>query len=335
LAIYDPLWWTPPPKPGPGYVWKNNKWVKKPTGKPVLPGDKPKPTPVPASPSGGGGGYGGGGGGGGTANPGLSTYIQEYRLRFRPGGDPPPDLLKKAKDNNWSIAYFDQQVRLNDKNYWRSIEAKSLLPSFNRTMKILFPGLADKTKQAALMKSKFYKQTAMWYLKNGIGMRKGGEEVLYGHITNTARWNKANPYWKDFAKNRNIGVVAESNPLLYKQYLDTLKEGFAQVGLDKLPEDYYRTFFRGRYASKEGIGQLAENLKQYSGTAASQGWFQGEGLSSGQTKTAVLDADAQGRDLRARMAKSFGVRSSFLGSEEKPLGNANLNERGKLVNPLV
>jgi hypothetical protein len=35
------------------------------------------------------------------------------------------------------------------------------------------------------------------------------------------------------------------------------------------------------------------------------------------------------------MASHFGVRASFLGSEEKPIGNTDLNQRGQLTNKLI
>lgn len=320
-------------RPAKGWYWYGqnkageNIWVYDPGHADVKP---PKP-PTPPAPSGGGGVYYSGGGGT-TADKGLSTYIQEYRLRFHPGGKPPEDLLKKAEAGNWSIAYFDQQVRMTDPTYLRSVEAKTLLPDFSRTMRILFPGLADRTKQAQLMKSSFYRRAAKWYLQNGIGLRQNGEESLYNYITGTRRWNKANPYWKDYARNRNIGVVAEANPIMYKSYLESLRQNFKEYGME-LPEDYYRAFFRSRYASKSGIGDLQKNLQQVAEQGQSFGWFTGEPLSKKETKTTLFGGKEQ-TDLRRRLAKSFGIRSSFLSSEPKSVGT-DLSEQNKLVKPLL
>ena len=321
--------------PGKGWSWQGqnkageNVWKRTP-GRTV---DSPKPS---GSGGGGGGGGGYGGGGGGSADPGLSTYIQEYRLRFHPGGTPPSALLSAAKAGKWSLAYFDQQIRLKDKSYFRSVEAKRLLPSFNRTMKVLFPGLADKTKEKALMKSSFYRKTALWYLKNGVGLASASQsaEALYGRITNTAKWNRQNPYWNAYSKNKNIGVVAEANPLLYKSYLESLQQNFAAMGIEQLPEDYYRTFFKSRYASKSGMGEMQGNLKQVAEQGGSYGWWQGKGMGTGQVKTAALDSSAQGVDLRSRLAKSFGTRNSFLGNEQKGF-DSQLTNQGKLVKPLI
>lgn len=288
--------------------------------------DAPKQS---APPSGGGGG---GGGGGGSASPGLSSYIQEYRLRFRPEGDPPADLLKKAEAGNWSLAYFDQQVRLKDSSYLTSLEAKTLLPDFAKTMKILFPGLANRANQKQLMKSSFYRKAAQWYLRNGVGLQRGGEEALFGWVTNTGRWNKANPYWKDYAANPNIGVQVESNPLVYKTYLQTLRQSFKDMGME-LPDDYYRAFFKSRYASKNGISEMQGNLKQIAQQGQSFGWFEGQNLTKEQKKQTIFGGQQQ-TDLRSRLAKSFGVRRSFLSGDTKGT-ETTLSNENKLIKPLI
>jgi hypothetical protein len=278
------------------------------------------------------GGYsGGGGGGGGSANPGLSEYIQDYRIRFFNDGKPPADLLKKAKDQNWTLAYFEMQVRLHDPKYLRSKEAKALLPQFNRTMQILFPGLAKRDKQAQLMKSDFYRKQAVWYLRQGIGLLGDqGMELLYGRITNTRRWNQNNPYWKAFAKNRNINTQLEADPLRYKTYLETFKQNFHEVGLTDIPDDYFRTFFRSRYASEEGISQMQQNLKTYVGGRGALQWFEGKPMTTKDVKTATLDAGQKGRDLRWRLASKVGTRQNFIGSEQQGFGK-KLNEREQIT----
>lgn len=324
-VIYDPLAWLKELEAQRGYdAWLSTQ------NQPELPASTtPKPTTTTTTPSGSSSGSSG------AANPGLSPYIQDYRLNFFPQGDPPASLLSKAKANNWSIAYWRMQVRMNDPKYWRSMEAKQLLPDFNRTMRILFPGLANKAKQAQLMKSNFYRQQAMWYLKNGIGLQKGaGAEALYGHITQTARWNKANPYWKAYSRNANIGVVSEANPLLYKQYLETLKQSYGALGMTSVPEDYYRTFFRSRYASEEGMKEFGENLKLQYQAGPSMGWFQGQAMDAGQVKSATMGTDQQAQDLRSRLSKAFNVRGSFLSSQQKGFDTA-MSKGGNLVNPLI
>lgn len=277
--------------------------------------------------SGSSGSSGSGSSGGGDE--GLSDYIQEYRIRFITDGKPTPEMLKKAKDGNWSLAYFDMQVRLHDPNYLKSKEARSLLPGFAQTMKILFPGLSSKTKQAALMKNKFYRQQAVWYLRNGIAMQENGEELLYERITGTRKWNRNNPYWKMYAKNKDATVQAESNPLAYKAHLNAVKNAFESIGM-QMSDDYYKQFFKSRYASESGFSDLSDNLKNYAATSGALTWFQGAPVTQQQTKTATLDSTQQGTDLRARMAKTLGVQSSFFGTDQNAF-NTTLDERGKLV----
>ena len=326
-GVYNPLWWVPAkPKP------KDND------NKGKLPKPKPKPTPAPSGGGGGGGSGGGGSGGGGGAGDwgggeGVSKYLQEYRLRFYTNGKPPAALLQKAKDNNWSIAYFDMQIRLQDKSYISSKEAKPLAIALKRTMSVLFPNFSGQ-KQSKLMRTPYYKNLAMWYLKNGIGLQgKNGQELLYARITGTKKWNKENPYYKAYARNQNAAVQGESNPLVYTQLEDALKQSFTNVGLE-LPDDYYKTFFRSRYASTSGVKDMGDNLKTLAMGRQSQGWFQGTPMDSQQIKTAALDSEGKGNDLRSRLQKSFGIEKSFKGAQEQGFG-ASMDERGKLVKKTI
>jgi hypothetical protein len=201
-------------------------------------------------------------------------------------------------------------------------------------MKILFPGLSSRARQQALMQSPFYKKTALWYLRSGAGVRRSGEEELFAKITGTRRWAKNNPYWKLYARNRNVAVAAEANPLLYKQYLEGMKQNFESVGLRDLPDDYYRTFYKSRYASESGLKELQQNLQTYGQAGASYGWFQGKPMDTGQVKTATLDSSAKGQDLRARLGRAFGTRGSFL-SGKTPGFESDLDEQRRLVQPTL
>jgi hypothetical protein len=307
------------------------KAPKKP--KATLPGSQ-RPTNRPAS-SGGGGGYGGGGGGGGgTAAEGLSPYIQYYRMHYFANGKPPAALLQKAKDNNWSVGYFADRVRREDPNYLKSAEAKVYLTKFTRTMKALFPGLADKQRAAALMKSPFYRKAAVWYLRSGQGTPTGGGiEALYGYVTGTQRWNRANPYWKQYAANRSAAVQEEANPLVYKELQQTLRQSFADAGM-QLPDDYYRAFFRSRYASSEGMKGLADNLSNLVQKGSSFAWMEGAPMNKAQTRQQLFGTGKGPTDLRSRLARSFTSRGSFLSNDVTGASSA-LNQRGQLVKPLL
>lgn len=346
MAIYDPLAWMKniPPAPAGGtkkWKWNGKKWVPK--GKPALPGKDNTPAPAtPATPSGysGGGGYGSGGGGGsgsgggGGAPAGLSAYIQYYREHYFANGKPPASLLKQAKKDNWSVSYFAQRVRLSDPHYLQSREARVLLPAFSRAMRSLFPGLADKTRQAQLMKSPFYKKAALWYMRNGVGLSSGGGlESLYGHITGTKQWNQANPYWKAYAANKNINVQTEQNPLVYKQLMSTLKQSFTDAGME-VPDDYYNSFAKSRYASSEGMKGLSQNLSDLVQKGSSFGWMEGAPLTEQQTKKELFGGDVGATDLRSRLTRGFNMRGSFL-SKEQAGPESTLSKRGQLVNPLL
>lgn len=300
---------------------------------PALPGDPADPAP-PSDPA-PGGSYGGsygsssGGSSGGAADTGQQ-YIEAYRLKFFKGEKPPSDILQKAIANNWSIAYFEQQVRLKDKSYYKSLEARTLLPQFNTTMKVLFPGLSDKTRQAALMKSPLYKRTALWYLKNGVGLLgDAGMEILYNRITGTKQWNRNNPAYRAYAKNKDATVQAELNPLVFKQLEGAMKTAFQQLGM-QVDDSYYKQFFRSRYASSTGVRDLADNLSTIASTAGSYSWFQGQANDDKTVKTAAFNAGKQGTDLRSRMNQAFGVRQSFLKSDARGFGT-DVSEQGKLV----
>jgi hypothetical protein len=286
--------------------------------------------------SGDSGGYGGSGGssGGssGSAGAGMSTYLQEYRIKFHSKGSPPKDLLKQATNGNWSLAYFDQMVRSKDPEYLGSKEAKSLLlgdGGLNQTMKILFPGLADASKQKALLQSPFYKRIATWYLRNGIGLQQNGEAILYERVTGTKKWNQNNPYWKLYAKNRNASVQAEANPLAYKAHVEALQNAFKDVGM-QMPDDYYTSFFKSRYASSSGFSGFTDNLKQLSQQGGAYNWFEGHGTTNNENKQVLFGQGKPQADLKSRLSQHFNVQSSFLSKDQEGFGTEQ-NKQGKLI----
>lgn len=325
-GVYDPLAWL-------------DAYAKKDDTAPQLPPE----TPTPSDPGGTGtggtgyGGYGYGGSGGGSAGGASSNgqqYIEDYRLKFFKGERPPKELLSKAVANGWSLAYFEQQVRLKDPRYYKSLEARTLLPQFNDQMKLMFPGLSDKTKQAALMKNPFYKRIALWYLKNGIGtLGESGMELLYSKVTNTRRWNKQNPLYRSYLRNKDAAVQAESNPIVFKQLEAGMKQAFQNAGV-QMDDSYFKEFFKSRYASSSGIGDLVTNLGTIASTGGSYSWFQGQPVDTGTVKTAAFNSGKQGADLRSRMNQAFGIRKSFLDSDAQGFDTA-INQQGKLVKQTI
>lgn len=284
---------------------------------------KGSPVKTPTGPGGPGrGGYGGGGGGG---DAGLSQYIQRYRIMFGKNVNPPSDLLAKAKANNWSIAYWDMQVRLNDKKYIRSAEAKQRILPFKQTMKSLFPNIADSNHP--MQTSKMYKNLALQYLRQGWN-----SDQLLEAVSNTRAWRRANPQYKQYLKGQAaLGTVTEANPLMYKQYVNSLKGAFAEYGME-MPTEYLRSFFRSRYASKAGFGDFSSNLKNLAQGASAFGTWEGTPLNPQQTKDVLFGGKEQS-DLRQRISRAFQVEQSMAGSQVRA-PEISLDQK-RLTQPLL
>lgn len=336
---YNPLYWVPPAKEKQFASVVSLRLGKTRDGKLVIPRgkgkdkDKGDTKDKDKGDTGGGSSGGGGGGGGGSADTGQQ-YIEAYRLKFFPRGNPPAALLAKAKANNWSVAYFEQRVRLKDPKYYRSVEARTLLPEFGRVMKVLFPGLTSAKNQKQLMKTAFYKRNALWYLKNGIGLLgDGGAEMLYNRITNTKRWKLNNPSYRQYVRNKTASVQAEANPVVYKQLQESMKSAFKEAGI-KVADDYYKSFFSSRYASSEGVSDMVKNLSSYVQTQPASTWYQGEAPTRKVMKQAVFGGDVKATDLRSRLARQFQTQQSFI-SDEPAAYQTAMNKQEKLVQPTL
>jgi hypothetical protein len=133
--------------------------------------------------------------------------------------------------------------------------------------------------------------------------------------------------------NRDTGVIGEQNPVVYKQLMEEMKNQFVSKGMD-LGDDFYKSFVKSRYASTAGFKDLVNNLDRIAAEGSSMSWFQGTPLSREQFKTAAFNAKAKGKDLRTRFDKAFGVRSSFLASDQED-PSLTRNVRGQLTNPLM
>ena len=262
------------------------------------------------------------------AKPGLSTYTQAYRLMFGRNVRPPRALLKQAKDGKWSISYFQMQVRLRDKNYINSLEAKRRLvgeKGFRETMKVAFPELIDEKR---LMKTKFYKRLALNFLRHGWT-----QEDLLRKVAVNRRFLRQNPEYRAYVRGQAALGETQINPLVFRQHQEALKSAFGAYGLD-MGDDYYKTFFKSRYASQGGLQTLQQNLKDIAESRGAQEWFQGRAVDAGQIKTAALEAGTSGTDLRARFQRSLGTQKSFVGAEQRSF-ETQLSKQGKLVRPLI
>jgi DNA-binding PadR family transcriptional regulator len=276
----------------------------------------------------GGSSSGGGGGsysGGGSADKGLSAYIQQYRIMFGRNVSPPDDLLKQAEANNWSMAYWEMQVRLKDKKYYTSDEARKRLIDFKSTMQSLFPGIAKKSHP--MNQSTFYHNMALKYLKEGWNA-----DQLLVNIAKSRAWRKANPDYKAYlAGQAKLGTMAEANPLMFKQYVVSLQNAMAEYGME-MPEDWYKTYFRSRYASKEGFGDFTTNLKNLAQGMTSFALFEGRPVTK-QEQEQVLFGGKEQSNLRQKIARAFAVQSSMTAGQ--PLSSPVSMDQNRLTQPLI
>jgi hypothetical protein len=222
---------------------------------------------------------------------------------FKKNVNPPAALLAAAKKGNWSIAYWDMQVRMKDKKYITSAEARARIIPFKKTMQSLFPGIAKKGNP--MRQSNFYKQMALKYLRQGWNT-----DSLLENIATSRAWKRANPQYKQYlAGQAALGTSTETNPLMYKQYVNSLKGAFAEYGMD-MPTDYLRSYFRSRYASKSGFNDFATNLQNLAQGAGSYNLWAGAPMQQGQTKQ-VLFGGKQQSDLRRQLSRAFAVEQSM------------------------
>ncbi|MDD3983516.1 MAG: hypothetical protein PHU54_06180 [Candidatus Omnitrophica bacterium] len=215
-----------------------------------------------------GGSSGGGGGGGGSANAGLSAYTQAYRLMFDDAGvKPPSDLLQKADAGNWSIAYFKMMVRLQDKAYFKSAEAKKNLSELRSYWNAVLPGV------------KLNRQFARDYLRHGWTATQ-----LQNQISKLPAFQKQYPFWKAFTRaQRQQGAAKAVNPLQYKAYAAGFTDVWKQSG-GVAPQGYERLFFKSGLSDQE----FAENYSMLAQGNAAAKWDVG-GLTEQQRRSELFN----------------------------------------------
>jgi len=230
----------------------------------LLTRDKDEGKTPPKSP----GAPSGGGGGGGNADPGLSAYIQAYRIMFDDGNvKPPADLLKRAEAGNWSIAYWNMQVRLSDKAYFRSAEAKKNLAELRAYWNAVLPGV------------KLNKQFARDYLTHGWSATQ-----LQNQIAQLPSFQKQYPFWKAFASaQREQGAAKMVNPMAYKQLATGFADVYKQAGRE-IPQGYERIFFKSGLSDDEFL----KNYEMLSQGANAAQWDVG-GLTEPQQRAELFN----------------------------------------------
>jgi hypothetical protein len=253
-----------------------------------------------AKPLGTGGSGGGGGGvryvGGGGGKEGLSAYIQRYRMMFGdPNANPPKDLLQKAKDGNWSDAYWQFMVRQKDPKYFRSDEAKKKLADLGQYMKAIGIG--------------FNKSFAKEYLREGWTMTQ-----LQNRVTKLKEFKQKYPHWAAFTKaQRAQGAAKQANPLAYQAYKTTFRNAFQQAGV-VVPEGYERSFFKSGISDDEFI----QNFSLLGQTQQAANWDLG-GLSQQQHRTAMFSGKGAGQ-LRTQLQQALQKQQRFFQSQAAGFG---------------
>jgi len=202
-----------------------------------------------------------------SASPGLSAYIQAYRIMFDATGvKPPAELLKRAEAGNWSIAYWNMQVRLNDKKYFASAEAKKNLAELRNYWKAVLPG------------TKLNMHFAKDYLRHGWN-----ETQLQDKISQLPSFQRQYPFWKAFAAaQRKVGAAKMVNPLAYKQYAAGFADVYKQAGA-LAPQGYEELFFRSGLSDDEFV----KNYSILAQTANAAQWDVG-GLNEQQKQSELF-----------------------------------------------
>ncbi|MDD5518645.1 MAG: hypothetical protein PHV98_04765 [Candidatus Omnitrophica bacterium] len=257
-------------------------------------------------PSGGGGGGSysyGGGGGGGSAKAGLSAYIQQYRLMFDDAGaKPPADLLKRAEAGNWSMAYFKMMVRLQDKAYFRSAEAKQRLAELNSYWKAVLPG------------TKLNRNFAKDYLRHGWTATQ-----LQNQISQLPAFKKQYPFWQAFMKaQRQQGTAKAINPLQYKAYAKSFADVYKQAGVGA-PEGYERLFFRSGLTDEEFV----RNYSMLAETRNAAQWDVG-GLTEQQQRAGLFDQKGASQ-VRGLLQQALNKQQRFMQVQTSPYRLAEEN----------
>ena len=238
----------------------------------------------------------GGGGGGGYGYPsapkGLSAYIQAYRGMFDSTSvNPPKDLLKKAEKGNWSIAYWNMQVRLNDKNYLKSAEAKKNLAELVVYWRAVLPG------------TKVNRSFANEYLRHGWSATQ-----LQNKIMQLPNAKKQYPFWAAFLKaQRAQGAAKLTNPQAYKAYAAGFADVYKQAG-QEAPQGYEKLFFRSGLSDEEFV----KNYAMLAQTKNAAQWDVG-GLSEQQKQAGLFDGKGAGQ-VRGLLQIALNKQARYMGA---------------------
>lgn len=290
-VVYDPLAWLNDELAGTSNTDKSNAAIASGTQK------------KPGESTGSGGGSGssrssGGSGGGGSTVDNSQQYIQLYRIIFGKNVKPNMTLVNNAVKNNWSSAYFRLQVRLLDKNYFQSAEAKKRAADFNATWKTMFSGV------------KVNKQALRTYLRGDMNKQQTEDFLL-----STKAGKTYYKYYKGFEAAQAKGGIA-SNPLLYKKYQQAFRDAYKAYGIEP-PAGYEKLYFKSGLSDE----QFVNNLQTAGVARAAMSWGGQEAAQEPET-AALFDKGKKGSVLRKKMTDAIAVQQSYLKGTEKGFSSA-------------
>jgi hypothetical protein len=254
--------------------------------------------------SSGGGGYGGSSG----ASAGLSAYTQAYRIMFDNGtAKPPAALLQKAEAGNWSVAYWNMMVRLTDKAYFKSAEARQNLAELRTYWGAVLPGV------------KLNKSFARDYLRHGWSATQ-----LQNQISQLPNFKKQYPFWRVFQQaQRAAGTAKNIDPLAYKQYQKGFADVWKQAG-GVTPQGYEKLFFKSGITDDEFV----QNYQALASGTPSATWDVG-GVTE-QQKQAELFNGKGASQVRGLLQIALNKQAGYMKSRINPFQIQTEDETVKL-----
>lgn len=232
----------------------------------------------------------------------MKSYVQLYRLIF--GGNVKPNmvLIREAMANNWSSAYFKMQIRLRDKNYFKSQEAKARAIDFRDYWKAVFP------------ETKVNRNILRKYLRSSWNQAQLERELM-----KLPAFRRQYKFYGQFASaQRQAGAAKNVDPLVYRRWMSTFTDAYKQLGMP-VPKGYLKQFFKSGTSDQEFLA----NLGEYTKSAAAAQWDIG-GLDQGQ-QASVLFSGKESAALRSQLQQALNKQQRFMQVQTSPYRLAEEN----------
>lgn len=216
-----------------------------------------------------------------------AAFIDEYKaLMEDPDAVPMQEELDKAMAGNWSMTRWQLHVKQNIPEFQDTSSARAKTADFTRNWSALFGANAPVDEQ----------------LKNEY--TSGGYqnfEDMWGKIKGLDIFKQQYGNWDAFSAAQGAkGVVAESDPGLYKQYEAAFDAAFSAEGLDPKQFQPLKPQF---FSSGVEDTEFKQNINQWSNQKTAFTLATGE-TADVATAAGIADKTAGG-DLRKRLAKSL------------------------------